>query len=191
MAEGLHRASNRADRPLIKVNCAALPDDLLESELFGYEKGAFTGAIKDKPGRFQLADGGTLFLDEIGEMPAALQAKLLRALQEKTVEPLGSVKTIKVDTRIIAATNRNLKVEVEAGRFVKIFSIGWQFLKYASRRCVSARKTCRFWSASCCAGLATRTTRSFARSLPRFSMRCPGMTGPETCVNWRMCWNAR
>jgi DNA-binding NtrC family response regulator len=117
VAEGLHRASNRASRPLIKVNCAALPDDLLESELFGYEKGAFTGAVKDKPGRFQLADGGTLFLDEIGEMPGALQAKLLRVLQEKTIEPLGSVKTIKVDTRIIAATNRNLKVEVEAGRF--------------------------------------------------------------------------
>jgi DNA-binding NtrC family response regulator len=117
VAEGLHRASNRANRPLIKVNCAALPDDLLESELFGYEKGAFTGAIKDKPGRFQLADGGTLFLDEIGEMPGALQAKLLRVLQEKTIEPLGSVKTIQVDTRIIAATNRNLKREVEAGRF--------------------------------------------------------------------------
>ncbi|WP_285905328.1 sigma-54-dependent transcriptional regulator [Pseudodesulfovibrio pelocollis] len=117
VAEGLHRASNRASRPLIKVNCAALPDDLLESELFGYEKGAFTGAVKDKPGRFQLADGGTLFLDEIGEMPGALQAKLLRVLQEKTIEPLGSVKTVKVDTRIIAATNRDLKREVEAGRF--------------------------------------------------------------------------
>ncbi|ADU63805.1 MAG: sigma-54 dependent transcriptional regulator [Pseudodesulfovibrio sp.] len=117
VAEGLHRASNRASRPLIKVNCAALPDDLLESELFGYEKGAFTGAVKDKPGRFQLADGGTLFLDEIGEMPGALQAKLLRVLQEKTIEPLGSVRTIKVDTRIIAATNRDLKREVEAGRF--------------------------------------------------------------------------
>ena len=117
VAEGLHKASLRADKPLIKVNCAALPDDLLESELFGYEKGAFTGAVKDKPGRFQLADGGTLFLDEIGEMPAPLQAKLLRALQEKTVEPLGSVRTVQVDTRIIAATNRNLKKEVEAGRF--------------------------------------------------------------------------
>lgn len=117
VAEGLHQASLRDNRPLIKVNCAALPDDLLESELFGYVKGAFTGAVKDKPGRFQLADGGTLFLDEIGEMPAALQAKLLRALQEKTVEPLGSVQTIQTDVRIIAATNRNLRAEVEAGRF--------------------------------------------------------------------------
>ncbi len=117
VAEGLHKASSRANRPLVKVNCAALPDDLLESELFGYERGAFTGAVKDKPGRFQLANGGTLFLDEIGEMPAALQAKLLRALQEKTIEPLGSVQTVKVDVRIIAATNRNLKAEVKAGRF--------------------------------------------------------------------------
>ncbi|WP_243544109.1 sigma-54-dependent transcriptional regulator [Pseudodesulfovibrio tunisiensis] len=117
VAEGLHRASLRKDRPLVNVNCAALPDDLLESELFGYEKGAFTGAVKDKPGRFQLASGGTLFLDEIGEMPAALQAKLLRALQEKIVEPLGSVKPVPTDVRIIAATNRDLKAEVASGRF--------------------------------------------------------------------------
>ncbi|MEF2145593.1 MAG: sigma-54 dependent transcriptional regulator [Desulfovibrionaceae bacterium] len=117
VAEGLHRASMRAGRSLIKVNCAALPADLLESELFGYVKGAFTGAVKDKPGRFQLANHGTLFLDEIGEMPAALQAKLLRALQEKTIEPLGSVEVVYTDVRIIAATNRDLQAEIAAGRF--------------------------------------------------------------------------
>ncbi|MGE4552897.1 MAG: sigma-54-dependent transcriptional regulator [Desulfovibrionaceae bacterium] len=117
VAEGLHAASARAGRPLVKVNCAALPHELLESELFGYVKGAFTGAMKDKPGRFQLADGGTLFLDEIGEMPAALQAKLLRVLQEKTVEPLGSVKSVPTDVRVIAATNRDLAAEIKAGRF--------------------------------------------------------------------------
>ncbi|XPV76803.1 MAG: sigma-54-dependent transcriptional regulator [Desulfovibrio sp.] len=117
VAEGLHRASERSDKPLIKVNCAALPADLLESELFGYVKGAFTGAVKDKPGRFQLASGGTLFLDEIGEMPAALQAKLLRALQEKIVEPLGSVTPVATDVRIIAATNRNLMEEIQQGKF--------------------------------------------------------------------------
>ncbi len=117
MAEGLHRASPRARKPLIKVNCAALPADLLESELFGYVKGAFTGAVKDKPGRFQLASGGTLFLDEIGDMPAALQAKLLRALQEKIVEPLGSVKAVETDVRILAATNRDLGADVASGRF--------------------------------------------------------------------------
>lgn len=117
VAEGLHAASARSSRPLIKVNCAALPHELLESELFGYVKGAFTGATKDKPGRFQLANGGTLFLDEIGEMPASLQAKLLRVLQEKTVEPLGSVKSVPTDVRVIAATNRDLATEIKAGRF--------------------------------------------------------------------------
>jgi len=117
VAEGLHRASPRARKPLIKVNCAALPADLLESELFGYVKGAFTGAMKDKPGRFQLASGGTLFLDEIGDMPVTLQAKLLRALQEKIVEPLGSVKAVETDVRILAATNRDLRADVASGRF--------------------------------------------------------------------------
>ncbi|MDC7217540.1 MAG: sigma-54 dependent transcriptional regulator, partial [Spirochaetales bacterium] len=117
VAEGLHRASQRADKPLIKVNCAALPADLLESELFGYVKGAFTGANANKPGRFQLASGGTLFLDEIGEMEQVLQAKILRALQEKVVEPLGSVSPVETDVRIIAATNRDLKKEVEKGNF--------------------------------------------------------------------------
>ncbi len=117
VADGLHRASARSRKPLIKVNCAALPADLLESELFGYVKGAFTGAVKDKPGRFQLAAGGTLFLDEIGDIPAHLQAKLLRALQEKFIEPLGSVKSVETDVRILAATNRDLRADVVAGRF--------------------------------------------------------------------------
>ncbi|WP_432737972.1 sigma-54-dependent transcriptional regulator [Maridesulfovibrio sp. FT414] len=117
VAEGLHRASLRAGKPLVKVNCAALPADLLESELFGYVKGAFTGANTNKPGRFQLASGGTLFLDEIGEMDPLLQAKILRALQEKVVEPLGSVSPVETDVRIIAATNRDLKKEVEKGNF--------------------------------------------------------------------------
>ncbi|MDR2893233.1 MAG: sigma-54 dependent transcriptional regulator [Deltaproteobacteria bacterium] len=117
VAEALHNASNRASRSLIKVNCAALPGQLLESELFGYEKGAFTGAFKDKPGRFMLARGGSIFLDEIGELPLELQAKLLRVLQEKTVEPLGSVKAVPVDVRIICASNRNLRQEVQEGRF--------------------------------------------------------------------------
>ncbi|WP_027186431.1 sigma-54-dependent transcriptional regulator [Desulfovibrio inopinatus] len=117
VAEGLHAVSLRSNNPLIKVNCAALPAELLESELFGYVKGAFTGAVRDKPGRFQLAHEGTLFLDEIGEMPVALQAKLLRAIQERVVEPLGSVRPVETDVRILAATNRNLYHEIQAGRF--------------------------------------------------------------------------
>ena len=117
IADALHALSPRAPHALVKVNCAALPPHLLESELFGYVKGAFTGAVKDKPGRFQLADKGTLFLDEIGEMPAEVQAKLLRALQERIVEPLGSVRPVSVDVRIIAATNRDLAGAVREGSF--------------------------------------------------------------------------
>ncbi len=117
VAQAVHEASQRKQGPLIKVNCAALPENLLESELFGYVKGAFTGAVKDKPGRFQLADGGTLFLDEIGELPMNLQAKLLRALQERLVEPLGSVKPVSVDVRFLAATNRDLQADVHEGNF--------------------------------------------------------------------------
>lgn len=117
IAQALHDASPRAKQPLIKVNCAALPGHLLESELFGYVRGAFTGAVKDKPGRFQLARGGSLFLDEIGELPLELQAKLLRVLQEFVIEPLGSVRPIPVDVRIIAATNRDLRKEIAAGTF--------------------------------------------------------------------------
>jgi len=117
IADALHACSARSRKPLIKVNCAAIPAQLLESELFGYERGAFTGAVKDKPGRFQLASGGTLFLDEIGEIPLDLQAKLLRAIQDRTIEPLGSVRTIPVDVRILAATNRNLRQAVGAGAF--------------------------------------------------------------------------
>lgn len=117
IAERLHALSGRKDGPLVKVNCAALPAELLESELFGYVRGAFTGAVKDKPGRFQLARGGTLFLDEIGELPLQLQPKLLRAIQERVVEPLGSVRPVETDVRIVAATNRDLRQEVHEGRF--------------------------------------------------------------------------
>ncbi len=117
IAEALHSAGSRSRHPLVKVNCAALPAPLLESELFGYERGAFTGAVRDKPGRFQLASGGTLFLDEVGEIPLDLQSKLLRVLQERVVEPLGAVRSRPVDVRILAATNRDLRAAVQAGQF--------------------------------------------------------------------------
>ena len=116
-ARTLHQLSNRREKPFVVVNCATLPKGLLESELFGHEKGAFTGAVKTRKGRFELADGGFLFLDEIGELPLEVQAKLLRVLQEKQFEPVGSSHTKTVDVRIIVATNRNLKKEMEAGRF--------------------------------------------------------------------------
>jgi nitrogen regulation protein NR(I) len=117
IAHALHRGSSRREKPLIKVNCAAIPKDLVESELFGYERGAFTGAVGSKPGRFELADGGTLFLDEIGEIPVEIQVKLLRALQESEFERVGGIKTLRVDVRLIAATNRDLKQLIAEGRF--------------------------------------------------------------------------
>jgi PAS domain S-box-containing protein len=116
-AKAIHNLSRRKEKPFIKVNCGALPDTLLESELFGYEKGAFTDAKKDKPGRFALANGGTIFLDEVGDMSPSLQVKLLRVLQEKEYEPLGSTSPKKTDVRIIAATNKALSKLVSEGKF--------------------------------------------------------------------------
>jgi len=117
VAQAIHNNSSRRSGPFICVNCAAITETLLESELFGHEKGAFTGAIQQKKGRFELADGGSLFLDEIGEMPASMQAKLLRVLQEYSFERVGGTKTIKVDVRVIAATNSPLEERVKAGTF--------------------------------------------------------------------------
>ncbi len=117
IARALHENSSRANKPFIRVNCAAIPRDLIESELFGYEKGAFTGAVTSKPGRFELAHDGTLFLDEIGEIPVNMQVKLLRAIQEQEFERVGGIKTIEVDVRLVAATNRDLQEEIRQGRF--------------------------------------------------------------------------
>ena len=117
VARSLHELSNRAKMPYIEVNCAAIPSELIESELFGHEKGAFTSAIKDKKGKFELASGGTLFLDEIGDMSLSAQAKVLRALQENVIQRVGGEKDVKVDCRVIAATNKDLRKEITEGRF--------------------------------------------------------------------------
>ena len=117
IARFIHNNSRRAGNPFIAVNCGAIPSELLESEMFGHERGAFTGAVGTRMGLFQLANGGTIFLDEIGEMTAPLQVKLLRVLQEREMRPVGSDRTVKVDVRVIAASNRELAVEVEKGRF--------------------------------------------------------------------------
>lgn len=116
VAKAIHKLSGRTGK-LIPVNCGAIPEDILESELFGHEKGSFTGAIASRIGRFQMADGGTIFLDEIGEMSPKLQVKLLRVLQERVVEPVGAAKSVEVNVRVIAATNKDLREEVKAGRF--------------------------------------------------------------------------
>jgi DNA-binding NtrC family response regulator len=117
VARSLHELSNRVKMPFIEVNCAAIPSELIESELFGHEKGAFTSAVKDKKGKFELAQGGTIFLDEIGDMSLAAQAKVLRALQENVIQRVGSEKDTKIDCRVLAATNKDLRKEIEAGRF--------------------------------------------------------------------------
>jgi transcriptional regulator with PAS, ATPase and Fis domain len=117
IARFIHAHSRRANQPFIAVNCGAIPPDLLESEMFGHERGAFTGAVGARMGMFQLANGGSIFLDEIGEMSATLQVKLLRVLQEREIRPVGSDRSVKVDVRVIAASNRDLQVEVEKGRF--------------------------------------------------------------------------
>jgi DNA-binding NtrC family response regulator len=117
VARALHAHSNRADKPMVVINCAALPETLLESELFGHERGSFTGAVSAKPGLFEVADGSTLFIDEIGELPGSLQAKLLRVLEDGSLRRIGSVQERRVNVRLLAATNRNLAKEVEASRF--------------------------------------------------------------------------
>jgi transcriptional regulator with PAS, ATPase and Fis domain len=117
VAREIQRLSKRSDRPFVRLNCAALPDGLIESELFGHEKGAFTGAVKTRRGKFELADGGTILLDEIGEIGIHMQAKVLRVLQEKEFERIGAHETRTVDVRIITTTNKDLKAETEAGRF--------------------------------------------------------------------------
>lgn len=117
VARNIHTLSSRANKPFVPINCGAIPGELLESELFGHEKGAFTGAITSRQGRFELANGGTLFLDEIGDMPLAMQVKLLRVLQERSFERVGSNKSIEVNVRIIAATHRNLEVAIKEGKF--------------------------------------------------------------------------
>ncbi len=117
VARAIHRLSGRAEGPFVKLNCAAIPSELIESELFGHEKGAFSGAVKLRRGKFELADGGTLLLDEIGDMSASAQAKVLRVLQEAELERVGGTETLKVDVRVLAATNKDLLAEIDAGRF--------------------------------------------------------------------------
>ncbi|OLU32296.1 sigma-54 dependent transcriptional regulator [Pseudomonas sp. PA27(2017)] len=136
LARYLHQQSPRAKRPFIAINCAAIPDNMLEATLFGHEKGAFTGAVASAPGKFELAEGGTILLDEISEMPLALQAKLLRVLQEREVERVGARKPISLDIRVLATSNRDLAAEVAAGRFredlfyrLSVFPLAWRPLR--------------------------------------------------------------
>ena len=145
IARAIHNISSRCGRSFVKLNCAAIPLDLLESELFGHEKGAFTGAIAQKIGRFELADKGTLFLDEVGDIPAALQPKLLRVLQEQEFERLGSTRTHQVDVRLVAATNRDLTDMVTRGVSQRPLLSSECVSQSCCRRCGRAAKTFRPW----------------------------------------------
>ncbi len=137
-ARAIHQASKRCEQPFITINCAAIPEQLLESELFGHAKGAFTGAVREHKGLFQLAEGGSLFLDEIGDMPLLLQAKLLHALQERVIRPVGSTQSIPIDVRIISATHKDLKLEIQEGNFredlyYRLFVVGLAIPSLAQR----------------------------------------------------------
>jgi len=143
VARAIHMMSTRAKGPLEKLNCAALPSELIESELFGHEAGAFTGATKQRRGKFERASGGTLFLDEVGDMPLPMQAKLLRVLQEREIERVGGNETIKVDARVVAATNRDLIAACEKGDFAPICTIASTSSPWRSRRSARAARTSR------------------------------------------------
>ena len=132
VASAIHLLSKRNKKPFLKINCAAIPENLMETEFFGYEKGAFTGAYTSTAGKFEIANGGTLLLDEIGEIPLEMQAKLLRVLQEKEIQRVGSHHTIKTDVRIIASTNKNLEEEVASGRFAGISITDYRFFSIAA-----------------------------------------------------------
>ena len=146
VAREIHQRSRRKDKPLVRVNCASIPKDLFESEFFGHARGAFTGAIKDRAGRFEAAEGGTIFLDEIGEVPLDLQSKLLRVLQEKSYERVGEDRTRRADVRVIAATNRDLEEAGGGGPFSRRPFLPAQCVsRFKFRRCANGWKISRCW----------------------------------------------
>ena len=186
VARWLHAKSNRAAAPFVEVNCAAIPSELIESELFGHERGAFTSAIKQRRGKFEQADGGTLFMDEIGDMSLAAQAKVLRALQENRISRVGSDKDIEVNVRVIAATNKNLREEIRKGNFREdlYHRIGW-WSSCASRRCANMRRTSRCWSTISYTQFVPNTTsRQNALKKKRLAncKRCPGAAISANCA---------
>src|SRR3989475_156276 len=174
LARIIHRAGPRPDGPFVDVNCAAIPETLLEAEMFGFERGAFTDARRAKPGLFQTAHRGTIFLDEVGLLPEALQAKLLKVLEERTVRRLGSTRDEAVDVWIVTATNEALRTAVRERRFERTSTTGWPSSRSRCRRCASAARTSGRWPTTSSKARA-RTTASRPRRSPR----------PRTPRSWR------
>ena len=189
VARAIHGLSARADRPFVEVNCAAIPEELIESELFGHEKGAFTGALARRRGRFELADGGTLFLDEVGDMSLKTQAKVLRALEEQSFERIGGRETIKVDVRIIAASNRDLPGLIGQGRFredlyYRLNVIPIEVPALRTRRQDIPPSSTTSWRSS-----ARRTASDPSRSRQMPSPTSSPTTGPATCESCATWWS--
>jgi PAS domain S-box-containing protein len=180
IARAIHKRSNRADRAFIGVNCAAIPPSLLASELFGHEKGAFTGATQRRLGRFESANGGTIFLDEVGDLPPEVQIALLRVLQEREVERVGSDRPISVDVRVLAATHRDLNALVAAGKFRQDLLYRLNVVPIEMPRCVSARLTFPCWSSTLSIALQRRRERSSKPSIEKLSNCSKGTAGPAT-----------
>ena len=185
VARAIHDRSGQREMPLIKVNCAAIPDNLLESELFGHRRGAFTGALVNKKGRFELANGGTIFLDEIGTMSLGLQAKLLRVLQEREFEPLGAERTLRVDVRVIAATNLDLERFVFDGAFAEDLYYRQTSSRSRFRRSENDGRTFRCWSTTSCASTRSEPASGSRRSIRTRVCGCRPTAGPATSESSR------
>jgi two-component system response regulator PilR (NtrC family) len=190
IAKAIHHASLRANRAFVAVNCGALPEPLLESEIFGHVKGAFTGATGHKKGLFEEAHGGTFFLDEIGEMPSTLQVKFLRALQEGEVRPVGSNQATTVDVRVLAATNRDLGQLMQQGKFREDLFYRLNVIPVVLPPCASGVRTSPFSRSTFCGNTATSRDGSCAYP-PRPSTRSCATPGPATSANWKTSWSAR
>jgi sigma-54 specific flagellar transcriptional regulator A len=182
VARNIHELSARREQPFVPVNCGAIPAELLESELFGHEKGAFTGAITARKGRFELAEGGTLFLDEIGDMNLNMQVKLLRVLQERVYERVGGSTSLHCDVRIIAATHRNLEDAIVAATSARTSTTASRCSRSRHRRCASASKTCRCSSRRWCRAISAPGAKASVSRLPP-SPRWPQIRGPAMCAS--------
>ncbi len=187
VARALHRHSPRRDAPFIAINTAAIPRDLLESELFGHERGAFTGAATQRRGRFEQADGGTLFLDEIGDMPAELQTRLLRVLSDGHFYRVGGQQPIRANVRVIAATHQDLEERVRQGLFREDLFHRLNVIRLRLPRCASGARTFRCWSGISCSAARRSSAWSASASPMPPSNTCRASPSPATCANSRTC----